>query len=103
MFSRTASNYYGIPHRLYREPSEILGDIAEVKRKINAVNSSLNIRDLVCDLLSSYAKACPEKWIAALGSIVDEAGETLEELNALGQTLDLLKLELEETKCALRI
>ena len=101
MFFRMESDYYGTPPRLYREPDEISRDIGEIRRRILMADSRLNARNIIAEMICAQAGREPERWIPAMKGIIEEAGDTLAELNRLRDALEMLKYELEETKCAL--
>ena len=101
MFTRPPSNYYGIPERIYREPKEIQEDIAAIKHRIDRINRCLNVREVLEGMISSYADACPERWVPALSEIAADAADSLNDLIELNKTVDMLMDELEETRCAL--
>lgn len=103
MFFRNYSTYEGEPARLYRSPDEIREDIIEIKRKIEAVNSRLNTRDVLSGIMDKCVDEDPEKWIPLLMKIADEAEESLSYLKSLKESLDLLGEELEDTLWAIRI
>ena len=101
MFYRDGSDYYGIPPRLYREPEEISRDIEEIRRRILDTDRRLNARDIIAEMICAQSGREPEKWIPALMGIIEGASDTLLELERLKDALEMLKSELEETKCAL--
>ncbi len=103
MFFRNYSTYEGEPARLYRTPERIREDICEIRTKIKAVDSKLNIRSILTEIMDECAVSEPEKWIPALAAIVADAEETLDSLRSLKESLDLLGEELEDTKWALGI
>ena len=103
MFFANCSTYEGERARLYRSPGAIREDIKEIKTKINAINSMLNIRSLLVELINCYADGEPENWIPLLSEIVSDAEASLERLKALKESLDILFEELEDTKWALGI
>ena len=101
MFFRNYSSYEGEPARIYRSPERIREDICEIKAKIESVDSMLNIRTVLTDVIDEYAMGEPERWIPALSDIVADAEETLYKLKRLRESLDALFEELEDTKWAL--
>ena len=101
MFFRTGSNYHGTPPRLYREPEEISRDIGEIRRRISSADLRLNARSIIAEMICAQAGREPEKWIPAMMAIIEDAGDTLDELKRLTAALEMLKYELEETKCVL--
>ena len=103
MFFRNYSTYEGEPARLYRSPDKIREDIFAIKTKIDSVDSMLNIREVLSELMDTYCASEPEKWIPALSDIVADAEETLDHLKTLRESLDILCEELEDTKWALGV
>lgn len=103
MFFRNYSTYEGEGARLYRAPDRIREDILEIKKKIESVDSKLNVRSILNTVIDEYADGEPEKWIPVLSDIVCDAEETLDRLKALRESLDILFEELEDTKWALGI
>ena len=103
MFFRNYSTYEGEPARLYRSPEEIRRDIFEIKTKIESVDSMLNIRSILAEVIDESVMGEPEKWIPMLSEIVADAEETLARLKSLQESLDSLSEELEDSKWALGI
>ena len=101
MFFRNYSNYEGEAARLYRSPNTIREDILEIKNKIEAVDSMLNVRDILGAVIDEYADGEPGQWISALSDIVADAEDTLARLKKLHECLDGLCEELEDTVWAL--
>ncbi len=97
---RGNSDYEGEPVMLYRTPAEIKSDIRDISMRIKEVESLLNIRSLLMDMLTAAQKQDPKKWIPEIEEVVKEAGEALEELRALKDELDELFCEWREAKCA---
>ena len=87
--------------RLYRSSFEIRRDILEIKAKIRRINSMVNIRGLVVELLAECEGSEPEAWIPRLKEIVDDADESLSELGELCERLTELREELSDTLWAL--
>ena len=98
-----ASFYEGTPPRLYRTPEEIKTDINSVKTKILKLNSMLNVRNVIGEMLSERTAEGNYNWLSELRSAVEEAERTLELLSELNDSLDCLAKELEETRCAMRL
>ena len=92
----------GLPPRIYRAPSEVRRDIAEISEKIEAVNDMLNIRSLLIDVLMSEGASSAEKIIPELEEVVNEARYALEKLRSLKEDLNLLEEELEEVRCLVK-
>ncbi len=103
MFFANCSVYEGERARLYRSPESIKRDIFDIKTKIESVDSMLNIRNIVTEMMSRCAGGDPENWVPVLSCIVSDAEESLEKLKSLKCTLDILTEELEDTKWILGI
>ena len=103
MFFVNYSTYEGEPARLYRSPEKIREDILAIKTRIEAVDSQLNIRNILTSMIDECAVGEPDRWIPALATIVADAEESLNLLQRLRESLDVLGEELEDTKWALGI
>ena len=84
--------------RIYRRPSEIRSDIAEIKARIAETDNMINVRSLLLDTLCEFADGDPDKWLPEIEEIVEEARETLDSLTALERTLTELEEELRVTR-----
>ena len=84
--------------RIYRRPSEIRSDIAEIKARIDETDNMINVRSLLLDTLCEFADGDPDKWLPEIEEIVAEARETLEHLSSLERTLSDLEDELKRTR-----
>lgn len=103
VYCRDYITYLGLPPRLYRHPDEIAGDITKIKSRLAEISERLNIRNILTEAITTYSLSEPELWIPALFDIIAEADETLDELKRLRDSLDELRSELEDTKCALNL
>ena len=103
MFFRNYSTYEGEPARIYRSPEKIREDIFEIKTKIESVDSMLNVRSVLTDMMDRLADGDTSDWVVALSELVAEAESTLALLKGLNESLDILTEELEDTKWALGI
>ena len=101
MFFANYSAYEGERARLYRSPDRIRKDISEIKTKIESINSMLNIRNILMEMIDTCAKGEPENWIPLLTDIVCDAEESLEKLKSLKESLNILSEELEDTRWVL--
>ena len=99
---RSYDNVFGLPPRIYRTPDEIRLDIYEVRQEIEKINSRLNIRGLMLEIISEEAKLSPKDVVSTLETMLAEAEEALSELNGLKEELLDLEKELKEVKCAMR-
>ena len=93
--------YEGEGVHIYRSLSEIREDIRDVSEMIEEINSMLNIRNMLIDMLSDEARAEPSEWLPELCELVDGAREGLFELSELQGTLEELREELVHTRAAL--
>ena len=76
-----------------RSVAEISDEIAAVVRRINGINSSLNVREVIAEVLSRELLS-PEGRAESVSGLYKYASEMLDELRELYRTLDVLKLEL---------
>ncbi len=93
--------YEGEGGHIYRSLSEIREDIKEVREAISEINSMLNIRDMLMQMLSEVAEDDPDEWLPELYELADGARESLLQLHELEDTLCELRCELSYTKNAL--
>lgn len=98
---RSSDTVFGLPARIYREPDEIRLDIYEVKRSIEKINSRLNIRGLMLDMVTEE-ELSPSEVVTALESMLAEAEDALFQLKELKRELAVLEEELYEVKCELQ-
>ncbi len=103
MFFVKCSTYEGDRAKLYRSPESIREDISEIKTKIDAVNSMLNVRNILMEMIDATAHGEPENWIPLLSEIVCDAEDSLHKLKTLKESLDILSDELEDTRWVLGI
>lgn len=101
VFARDYNTYEGEVPRLYRSTDEIGRDIQRIKERITEVFGMLNVRNMLTEAISAYAESEPEMWIPELRRLVEEADDTLSQLNDLRVGLDILRAELEDAKWAL--
>ena len=84
--------------RMYRTPAEIRRDMEAVNIRINEINSRLNVRNLLCEMLELSLGASDEDCVFELADMISEAKALVGELGRLRDTLADLSSELEETK-----
>lgn len=101
MFFKNYSTYEGERARLYRSPERIREDICEVKTKISSIDSMLNIRNIVTEMIDRCAAGDPENWVPVLAEIAADAEDSLSSLKSLKEMLVILAEELEDTRWAL--
>lgn len=88
---------------VYRTPKSISYDISCVKNAINEINSRLNIRSLLLEIVSDKDVKSPEDVVPTLEAMVSLAEDALSELRALKEELFMLEDELYEVKCEMGI
>ena len=91
----------GIPSRLYRSVDEIRREMLDIKKKISETNEMLSVHALFTEMIAKRAREHPEKYVAELEEAVETTREALRELRLLGDTLDELREEMENTRWAL--
>ncbi len=57
----------------------------------------MNVRSLISALMDEAADGDPEVWVTRLREATEEADTTLEALNKIRESLDLLECELGDT------
>lgn len=97
MFFANYSTYEGERARLYRSPDTIREDILEIKKRIASIDSMLNIRSILTEMIDKYSDGDPMTWIPILEQIVSDTEESLVKLKSLKENLDILSEELEDT------
>ncbi len=100
---RGYDNECGLPPRIYRSPSDVRRDINEVRSAIDKINSKLNIRGLLLEMITDEEKLSPKDVIPTLEAMLKEAEDALSRLDELRCELALLEEELYEIKCEMRI
>ncbi len=88
----------GIPARIYRNPKEIKHDICDISLKIKEINSMLNIRDMLLDIIIKDEENTPENLVDELEEALSSAKGAMDELSALEEELTELEEELSEVK-----
>ena len=94
----SGNTYEGERARIYRRPSDIRSDIAEIKARIAETDNMINVRSLLLDALCEFSEDEPDRWLPEIEEIVEEARETLKSLSALEKTLAELEDELRRTR-----
>ena len=97
---RSYDDLNGMPPMIYRSPAMIKQDMREIKIKIDKVNSMLNIRELLLNILTEQ-KGSSKEVVTDLINILAEAREALSELSELEEELSELEEELMEVQCIL--
>lgn len=101
VFFANYSTYEGERARLYRSPERIREDILEIKKRIASIDSMLNIRNILTEMIDKYSEGDPITWITILEQIVSDTEDSLMRLKSLKESLDILSEELEDTVWAL--
>ena len=97
------NTYEGIPPRLYRSPSEIRRDMAEISAKIRENEEMLSVHNLLLEMIPTWAEESPERWLPELEDTLEEAYEALDRLRKLKGALEELALELGDVKCMMSV
>ena len=90
---------FGRAPTIYRTPDEIRLDIEEARYEIERINSGINIRELILEMLSDDEKFSPASIVSELENLLSAAEEALAELSNLNEELTMLEEELYEVKC----
>lgn len=96
---RSSNSYYGLPERLYRDPRDIRRDMAEISESIREIDSRLNVRSLLLNLLSESDANDPHRLVSGLEAALAEAESALVRLGELKEELSGLDRELYEVRC----
>ena len=94
---------YSPARPIYRKTEDIREDIAALKSKIEEINGSLSIRELLLDLLSDNREKQASEWIYDLDALLGEAESAYRKLGKLKEELYFLEAELGEAKCVMRL
>ncbi len=97
---RTFITNEGMPCRIYRDESDILSDILNLKVKVEHMRSRLNIRSVLLEKLSDDELSDRKNLIPRLEAALSEAEELSAELKCAEEGIQLLKDELYESRCA---
>lgn len=95
--------YEGMPPRLYRHPSEIRREMAQITAKIRETEEMLSVHNILIEMIPLWAEESPEKWIPELEDTVAEAYDALDRLRILKGALEELAIELGEIKCMMSL
>ena len=88
----------GVGPTVYRSPREVAEDVRYIKRKIKEVSATLNVRDMLLNIISGERSGDPELLISTLSDAVEEAKSALVELRELEDELHELEEELREVR-----
>lgn len=91
-----ANTAEGMPPRLYRRPSEVQADIAEISEKVREAKEMLTVRGLLVNVISEWTAKNPSKWFSDLEESIEDAQEALENLKELSAALEDLREELSD-------
>ncbi len=84
----------GLGPRLYRSPAEIKYDIDTVARKLEDINKMLNVRHVISEYALCVDGTPIKQRAAGMLELCESAGEVLDELRELNESLDDLTQEL---------
>ena len=88
----------GVRPTVYRSPNEVREDVKYIKERIKEATSSINLRQMLLDILSDERLCNSEKLMSALSDALGEAREAQNELRELEEELVLLEDELREVR-----
>ena len=97
------NSYEGRPAMLYRSTEEIRRDMRIIADKITEQEEMLSVHNLLLEMIPTWAEQSPERWIPELEGMVAEACEALDTIQRLKESLEFLRLELEDVRCMLKI
>lgn len=89
------------PLFFYRSPEKIREDMRAVRFKINEATETLNVCELLMNMITELAEGEPQRWARELEELSREASEGLEELKRFDSLLSDLICEWREVKCAM--
>ena len=72
-------------------------DIYSLEERLENMERLMNVRSLISALMDKAADGDPEVWVTRLREATEEADTTLEALNKIRESLDLLECELGDT------
>ena len=83
----------------YRTPEAVSRELREIRDKIDTLNSMLNARDIITEILTSLSQGEYQRLAKPVTDMVDSATMTLNSLRALYEDLSLMSRELEDLRC----
>lgn len=97
MIYTLGSPYEGEGRRLYRTPGEIRRDIIEARMRIQQIDSKLNVRQLIADMMTDAAEGA-EPSVSDVSAVEDCCEEARLGLVELYEVISDLGREMEESK-----
>lgn len=98
MYLFDLSTHLGYEGR-YRTPEAVSRELREIKDKIDSLNSMLNARDIITEILTSLCEGNYQRLAVPVTEMVQSATLTLNSLTALYEDLSLMSRELEDLRC----
>lgn len=83
----------------YRTPEAVSRELKEIRNKIDSLNSMLNARDIITEILTSLSQGEYQRLAGPVNDMVESANTTLNSLTALYEDLSLMSRELEDLRC----
>ena len=97
------NTYEGSPPRLYRSIEEVRRDISRIRRDISETEEMLSVNNILMEMIPLWAERSPEEWIPELENAVAVANDGLADLRRLKEGLEILREELDDIRCMIRI
>ena len=98
MYLFNLSTHLGYEVR-YRTPEAVRRELDEIRDKIDSLNSMLNARDIITELLTSLSEGDYRRLAGPVGDMQKSAASTLNSLTALYEDLSRMSSELEDLRC----
>ncbi len=92
-----------IPRFFYRSPDVIKREIRRIKSEIEEITESLNVRELLMNMLTECLTEEPERWAASVRELVFETEGSFNKFKALDELLTGLISEWRAAKCAMLV
>ena len=83
---------------IIRPPSDIRAEIDRVNEKIALLSEQVDIREMLGEMLAAIEDEAAYGWLLELEEMISSARESLYELERLKASLEMLAVELEESK-----
>ena len=98
MYLFDLSTHLGYEGR-YRTPEAVSRELREIKDKVDSLNSMLNARDIITEILTSFSEGDYQRLAGPVTEMVQSATMTLNSLRVLYEDLSLMSSELEDLRC----
>ncbi len=89
------------PGFFYRSPEIIKKDIRRIAKEIEEITETVNVRELLMNMLAEFARKEPERWLGELKELIFETERSFDKLKRLDGLLSGLLFEWRELRCAI--